>query len=60
MKLGSKISELYNQVKVPKKLFHIDFDYLDNKLKALKTIVFLCSVCIFSTMILCIITYIMR
>ncbi len=59
MKLGSKISELYNQVKVPKRLFHIDFDYLDKKLKALKTIVFLCSACILSTMILCIITYIM-
>lgn len=60
MKLGSKINELYNQVKVPRSLFHIDFEYLDKKLKAFKTIVYLCATCTILTIVLCIVTYIIR
>ncbi len=57
MKLASKLNELYNNVKVPKQLFHIDFEYLDKKLREFRIIVHLCIVCTVLTIALCVATY---
>lgn len=60
MRLDKKISKLYNEVKVPNELYHIDFKTLDEKLRSFKTIIYLCFTCAIFTGLLCFATYIIN